>query len=128
MKKAYRTTVNGIMNPRLRREGDDGGGNYVLKKLGEKTYVASPHEIGWKKERIDYSVTIPDDFAFFAGVSCPGKSGASGDAPLIYTLVDHYVDSYYKKIHVNGVVYQYFESANPGLSNGVLAYYYYAKA
>ena len=26
MKKAYRTTVNGIMNPRLRRKGDDGGG------------------------------------------------------------------------------------------------------
>lgn len=102
-----------------------GGGNFVLKELGEVSYSVAPHDVGWKKQEVSYTrFTLPDDFAFLGPIDFPGRNGNS--APLVYAPISQTANQY--GINIKGTLHTYYESENPGIASGVVTFYYYAKA
>lgn len=99
-----------------------GGGSYVLKRLGQESFAASPHEIGWKIVNIETSFKVPDDFAFFEGVSFPGM----GNNIFLFTMEQHYLNN--GRYYVRGNICQYYNTEVTGISNGTIYFNYYAKA
>lgn len=118
--KVMTVDEQGVWNP----AEASGGGNFVLKKLGEVTYSTSPHDVGWKAQKIDFNRALPDDFAFLGPVCFPGRSENS--EPLTYVQIYQTVNQ--SGIHINGVVNAYYSTASQGIAGAILEFYYYAKA
>lgn len=101
-----------------------GGGNFVLKKLGEVTYSTAPHDVGWKASEITFNKALPDDFAFFGHVCFPGR--AVTNEPLTYAQTYQTVNQ--SGIHIKGILHTYYSAASQGIAGATLEFYYYAKA
>lgn len=101
-----------------------GGGNFVLKKLGEVTYKVAPRDVGWNAQEIDFNKALPDDFAFLGPVCFPGRSVTND--PLTY--VQNYQTVNQSGIHIRGLIHVYYSTASQGIAGATLEFYYYAKA